>query len=124
MRALPASFPPTLCVGWEAMGRMPNGMDTPTPTSDSVLITAKRLDSDEAFETIAEIDPPESESAVRAQLDRLVRANYPDAEFRSFAGGAATYLAPKLLVVAVYHSTTRSGGDGDSEDSQQQLFAA
>lgn len=102
---------------------MPNGMDTPTPTSDSVLITAKRLDSDEAFETTAEIDPPGSESAVRAQLDRLVRASYPDAEFRSFAGGAATYLAPKLLVVAVYHST-RSGGDGDSEDSQQQLFAA
>lgn len=93
--------------------------------TDSVVITAKRLDSDEVSEAIVEVEAPASELALRKLLAELVGARHPDAEFRSFANGAATFLASKLLVVAVH----RISGGGDlvekaEDDSQQQLFAA
>jgi hypothetical protein len=56
---------------------------------------------------------------------RVVSAFYPEAEFRSYAATAATYLAPKLLIVAVY--CPRDGREAPVEkdgDTQQQLFAA
>ncbi len=99
---------------------------TDTPAApDLIAITAKRLDSDETIETVAKIEAPSSELALRKQLTDLVAPLYPGAEFRSFANGAATYLGSKLLVVAVYRPSdgaakTVPGGD----DEQQQLFAA
>ena len=69
---------------------------------------------------------PDTELGQRAQLTDLVHARYPDAEFRSFADKAASFLAHKLLVVAVY----RRSGAGDwlehasDDDAQEQLFAA
>lgn len=62
---------------------------------------------------------------MRAQVSECVRALYPEAELRSFANGAATYLAPKLLIVAVYRLAPGPGeGVGDDDGQQQQLFAA
>lgn len=93
--------------------------------TDSVVITAKRLDSDELSEATVEVETPASELALRKLLTELVGARHPDAELRSFANGAATFLAPKLLVVAVHRL---SGGDDfaaeKDDDSQQQLFVA
>jgi len=63
---------------------------------------------------------------MRAQISECVQSLYPQAELRSFADGAATYLAPKLLIVAIYRLGDKQhdrGGDED-EGHQQQLFAA
>jgi hypothetical protein len=90
------------------------------------LITAKRLDSDEAVETAVAVETPPSELGQRAQLSELVGALYPDAKFRSFANDAATFLDHKLLVVAIYQRAEK-GSDAEAaeeDDSQQQLFAA
>ena len=90
------------------------------------MITAKRLDSDEAVETTVTVETPSSELGRQAQLSDLVRDLYPEAEFRSFANDAATFLDHKVLVVAVYRGS-REGSDAldaEEDDSQQQLFAA
>jgi hypothetical protein len=89
-------------------------------------ITAKRLDSDEIVETVSPIDAAFSEMEIRERLSRAVRTVYPEAEFRSYAEGAATFLAPKLLVVAVYRPAEGRDEKRGSEDAapQQQLFAA
>jgi hypothetical protein len=94
--------------------------------SDIVEITAKRLDSDEAVKTTVRVEAPPSEPGQRAQLSDLVADLYPNAEFRSFANDAATFLDHKVLVVAVYQRAGKGSDAGDTEedDSQQQLFAA
>lgn len=102
-------------------------MSERAPTRDRALITAKRLDADEQELTTIDVDVPRSEAGQQAQLIDLVRELYPDAEFRSFGDEAASFLAHKLLVVAVYQRSPESPEaqpppvDGDS---QQQLFAA
>jgi len=97
-----------------------------SPQPNSLVITAKALDSDAVDETIQELEPISSENAMRAQISERVRSLYPQAELRSFADGAATYLAPKLLIVAVYRlAGGRGPEEGDEDDGQQQqLFAA
>ena len=94
---------------------------------DQVVITAKRLDTEERVETSVEVDVPGSEAGRTIQLIELVRDRYPQAEFRSYADDAASFLAHKLLVVAVYKQVaTRSRGRADAEQdggSQSQLFA-
>lgn len=102
-------------------------MTEKTATTDFVVITAKRLDSDEVSETVVGVPTPRSELAMRNQLAGLVGPRYPDAEFRSFANSAATFLAPKLLIVAVYRPSSSEDDNLDEDaddDSQQQLFAA
>lgn len=94
--------------------------------SDAVVITAKRLDSDEAVETTVAVDMPSSDLGRRTQLSELVRDLYPDAEFRSFANDAATFLDHKVLVVAIYRRGKKGSDaiDAEEDDSQQRLFAA
>jgi hypothetical protein len=95
-------------------------------SSDTVVITAKRLDSDEAVETMVAVEAPSSEIGKRAQLAELVGDLYPNAEFRSFANDAATFLDHKVLVVAIYQRAEKGSDaeDAEGDDSQQQLFAA
>jgi hypothetical protein len=91
-----------------------------------VEITGKSLDSDEIVESIFRLGHCTSASGLKSQIVDLVRDLYPNAELRSFADGAATFLAPKLLIVAVYRLAERTDDvqdDGD-DDEQQQLFAA
>jgi hypothetical protein len=118
-----------LSVGWSFIHALDQGHDltAQAATPNHVLITAKRLDADEREQIAVEVDAPGSEAEQRTQLIELVRARYPDAEFRSFANEAASFLAHKLLVVAVYRrSTERVAEDNPEPDdgSQQQLFAA
>lgn len=100
-------------------------MTEPTSKRDHVVITAKRLDAPEKKQTTIEADLPHSEAAQQALLVELVRARYPDAEFRSFADEAASFLAHKLLVVAVYRRGPDSAHRRDLAESgsQEQLFA-
>lgn len=94
---------------------------------ERVLITAKRLDAQEREETAVEVDVPQTEAGQQTQLIELVQARYPEAEFRSFADEAASFLAHKLLVVAVYQRSGKSPGEDAAppdDESQQQLFAA
>lgn len=93
---------------------------------DLVVITAKRLDSEDAEEVAVEVQVPQTEGAQRAQLVDLVHARYPTAEFRSFANEAASFLAHKVLVVAVYRRSADAPAAVPSVDdeTQQQLFAA
>jgi hypothetical protein len=94
--------------------------------SDLAIVTAKRLDSDAVDEFAVEVEVPPTEIGQQAQLIELVRGKYPDAEFKSFANEAASFLEHKVLIVAVYR---RSAGADQAEGtgeggSQQQLFAA
>lgn len=97
---------------------------------DQVVIRAKRLDADESQEVAIEVEIPATEAGQRAQLTEMVHARYPEAEFRSFADDAASFLAHKVLIVAVYCRSTREKdpGRGIEDDPprlpQQQLFAA
>ena len=101
-------------------------MTAKTGGTNTVVITAKRLDSDESVETAVAVEAAQSEIGRRAQLTTLVGDLYPSAEFRSFANDAASFLDHKVLVVAIYQRTEKDDDVGDSEedDSQQQLFAA
>jgi len=92
-------------------------------TSDLVVIDAKRVDSDEVAETTVEVVVPDSELGQRRQLTDLVHALYPDAEFRSFANEAASFLDYKLLIVAVYRRTPDDSREIVEDDSQQRLFS-
>lgn len=95
-------------------------------TSDLVVITARRLDSENVEEAAIEGDVPQSEAGQRNQLTDLVHARYPDAEFRSFANEAASFLAHKLLVVAVYRRSADRPHEVivEGDEAQQQLFAS
>jgi hypothetical protein len=111
-------------VGW--VRRMKDEKETSESSQvrDLVVVTAKRLDSDETVEAAHEV-PPASAGAIRSQLAAAVSSLYPEAEFRSYADGAATYLAPKLLIVAVYRPGEKADAPvEEDEDTQQQLFAA
>lgn len=89
------------------------------------MITAKSLDSDEVVESVVEMRRPRSAMGLQSELTDLVRGLYPGSEFRSFADGAATFLAPKLLIVAVYRLAEEPDARrNDDDDEQQQLFAA
>lgn len=85
-----------------------------------VAVTAKRVDSDETSETAVEVPPVSTEEAIRHQIGTVVSSLYPEAEFRSYANAVASYLAPKLLIVAVY----RSGSVGPAAQCKghQQAF--
>lgn len=90
------------------------------------MVTAKSLDSDEAIETIRQVEPTSSELGIRRRISEIVSSLYPEAALRSFADGTASYLAPKLLIVASYRLAASQGDvEGDEDDGrQQQLFAA
>jgi hypothetical protein len=92
---------------------------------NELVITAKELDSDKVIETVEQMGGPVSEAARRTQLSAAVRSLYPQAELRSYANDAATFLARKLLIVAVYRpADAQEDDEAGDDDSQQQLFAA
>lgn len=85
-----------------------------------VTVTAKRVDSDEAEETTVEVPLIASEEAIRHQIGTVVSSLYPEAESRSYSNAVASYLASKLLIVAVY----RPGSDVPAAqgEGRQQSF--
>ena len=95
--------------------------------SIEVFVEARDLDTDERAVTRFETAPPHGLEAERRELERLVATVHPTAKFRSFAGGAATFLDRQHLVVAHYARRPRGGRtkQGSVEESSQDvLFAA
>jgi hypothetical protein len=89
--------------------------------TDIAVIKAMRVDSDEVVETVLEVAIPETPLGQRMQLTDAVHSLYPNAEFRSFANEAASFLDHKLLIVATYrHGSTKNRGS--AEDAQQSLL--
>jgi len=93
-----------------------------------VAITARHLGTPDRDESIVEADARRGESGRKALLIDLVRARYPEAEFRSYANNAASFLAPKLLIVAAYRDSREpeavSPAAPVADHRQQNLFAA
>jgi hypothetical protein len=93
-----------------------------------VAITARHLGTPDRDEAVVETDVRGDELGRRALLIELVRARYPEAEFRSYANGAASFLAPKLLIVAAYRDSREpeaaSPAPPVADHRQQNLFAA
>jgi hypothetical protein len=94
--------------------------------ADIAVIRAKRIDAADVAEAVVPVDIPRTDAAQQALLTDLVRERYPDAEFRSFANEAASFLDHKLLVIAAYRRAEQGLPSEDSadDDSQEQLFAA
>ena len=78
-----------------------------------------QLDSDDVAESEFEVAIPETPIGQRVQLTDAVRSRYPEAEFRSFANEAASFLAPKFLIVATYRRGP--AGDRDMHEGDLQL---
>ena len=89
-----------------------------------MVIDAKRVDAGEVTKTTLEVKIPETELGQRYQLTDLVHELYPEAEFRSFGGDAASFLAPKLLIVATYRRAPVSDRGSEKPDTQPRLFEA
>lgn len=128
LRELAAILPQGACIGLESARKCDLSYDLTerASTSDLVAITAKRLDSEDVEEAVVEVRMPQTESAQQAQLIELVHARYPEAEFRSFANEAASFLAHKVLVVAVYRRASDPAQEISKvvDETQQRLFAA
>lgn len=92
-----------------------------------VLVEARDLDTDERSVTRFEIPTPSGSDSERRELKRLVADLHPQARFRSFAGGAATFLDRQHLVVAHFagpRPRRRASGTIVDESGQDALFAA
>jgi hypothetical protein len=92
-----------------------------------VFVEARDLDTDERAVTRFETAPPHGLEAERRELERLVATVHPHAKFRSFAGGAATFLDRQHLVVAHYAQRPRGGRSRQRSvevSRQDGLFAA
>jgi hypothetical protein len=105
------------------------GLGTASDSMATVRITARHLGTTKREEAILEVGSRSDEMARKNLLVDLVGARYPEARLRSYADRAASFLAPKLLVVAAYRelrsqeeTATTVAPPGD--DGQQDLFAA
>lgn len=94
----------------------------------TVAISARHLGTPNRDEAVVEADVRRGESERKALLIDLVQARYPEAEFRSYANSAASFLAPKLLIVAAYRDSRGTNAalpaTPDAGYRQQDLFAA
>jgi|FEC22Drversion2_1045045.scaffolds.fasta_scaffold09324_2 hypothetical protein len=92
-----------------------------------VIVESRHLDTDARDRGRHEVDAPSSPDQARARLVELVRGLHPEAVHRSYADGAATFLAPDHLIVAFYENrgparrsvrpSARNGGE-----TQDRLF--
>lgn len=89
---------------------------------DLAVVEAKRVDAEESTETTHGVVIPDSDLGKRYQLTDLVHSLYPDAEFRSYGCDVASFLAPKLLIVAKYRRAPGRIGIDEEDDRQATLF--
>lgn len=96
-----------------------------------ILIETRDLETDRAERVIRLVDAPGSESEEREQLQRAVDSVDAEARLRTFANGAATFIAHRRLVIASFRERpARPATEGRAtpidpdEDDQEQLFAA
>lgn len=96
-----------------------------------VLIETRDLETDRAERVVRLVEAPGSESEEREQLQHAVGSVDSEAQLRTFANGAATFIAHRRLVIASFRDRPArrvaeeqaTPIDAD-EDDQEQLFAA
>lgn len=101
---------------------MAHGSDKTT-----VIIEARDLDTDERGRTTFKVSVPSDPSEQRTTLAGAVAECFPDAQLRSFADGAATFLARQHLIVACFAKPDSQAGRREQQRSsapQEALFAA
>lgn len=84
------------------------------------------MDSDARTTREIEVDVPLNEMEEAACLRMLVAREHPDAEMRSFANRAATFVDSRHLIVAVFDGTSlrEARREARQPHSGQQRFAA
>lgn len=97
----------------------------PDHSTATLVVEARDLDTDARSRESFTVAYPPGSHEQRDQLAGAAAKVHPNAEMRSFAGGAATFLDRQHLIVAFYADLpaepTRSGGD--RKDVQEPLFA-
>jgi hypothetical protein len=103
-------------------------VDSPyDPNNTTVIIETRDLDTDERGRTSLEVKVPGDKAEQRAMLAAAVADRFPDARFRSFADGAATFLDRQHLIVACFAKTNGRPAKRVKQQSatpQETLFAA
>ncbi len=91
-----------------------------------MTIETRDLDTDERSRTVEGAICPSEPYAQRAQLAALVARRHPNARFRSFSDGTASFLDAQHLIVASYESGTRPARRRDAPAGVEQpvLFSA
>jgi hypothetical protein len=93
----------------------------------TVIIEARDLDTDERDRTTVNIRAPSDSAGRRTSLAGAVAECFPDAQLRSFADGAATFLDRQHLIVACFAKPDGQVVGREQERSpasQEALFAA
>lgn len=93
-----------------------------------LIVKARDLDNDDKSIQALTVVRPTSEAGQRTQLIEVVSRLHPDADFRSFGNGGATFLDRQHLIVAYYGATVPEDPAHEAEDraegEQQALFHA
>jgi hypothetical protein len=94
-------------------------------TRTTLTIEARDLDTDARRRTTVEATPPADLAGQREALIVAVTGVFPEAELRSFADGAASFLDSRHLIVASYAEVPRPRRQTQiTQGSQQPLFAS
>jgi hypothetical protein len=76
----------------------------------TVVIEERHLDTDERRREERTVPSPHDPTEERTRLVQLVAELHPEATHRSYADGAATFLAPHHLIVAYYEQRIAFAG--------------
>lgn len=79
-------------------------MTSDKSTSVRVIVKLRDLDTDERTVFEHDVQPPRSPSEARSRLIEAVGEHTPDAEIRSFANHAASFVDGEYLIVAYFES--------------------
>lgn len=105
---------------------MPAGdMATEKTTTVRVIVKLRDLDTDARTVFEHDVPPPQSPSEARARLIEVVAEHKPDAEIRSFANHAASFVDGEHLVVAHFEKPgeiRKALRDLARQDGQRELF--
>lgn len=92
-----------------------------------VVIKLRDLDTDERTESVVDVERiPANELRREQELAEIVQLRHPEARQRSFAGGVASFVDRRHLIIARYLGSPSPVSEAVAEDEsrQDQLFAA
>lgn len=96
-------------------------------TTVRVIVKLRDLDTDARTVFEHDVTPPRSAGEERTRLVELVAGHKPDAEIRSFANHAASFVDSEHLVVAYFEEPgqiRKAVEEHDRQHDQRELFPA